>query len=71
MKRTEKVMEMINDLEDNGNVVISVVVDNFIVSIEEVKDYENVTHIGVVGLDEYEENGFDYEGLSTNWIVVE
>lgn len=71
--KNEKVMEMIFDLEDNEMVVTHVVINNIkfsIVEIEEVEKCEEITHIGVVRLEDYKENGFDIEGLETIWIEV-
>lgn len=64
--------EMINMLEDEGYVVVSVrYADDTVVSFEVVEDdMADVVAIEVVTVDDYESNGYEVDGLETQWMEV-
>lgn len=71
MTRTEIVQNKIEELENNDLVVGYVLFDNGIWrELSLVEDLENVIALGILTIEEYEENGYDLEGLIAVWVEL-
>ena len=66
------VEQKIESFENDGMVIKSVkTVDGKVYLLEDYEyDLDLVVEIEVVDLQDYEENGFDVEGLDAKWIVL-
>lgn len=66
-----KVEMMIEELENNGKVIGNVKYeDGRIESIEMADDLDGVVALEVIELVDYENNGYDVEGLTGTWMEV-
>lgn len=65
------VERIIENLEENGSVVVNVrMASGEELSFEMVEDLEDVVALEVVALEDYEENGYEAEGLESYWYEV-
>ena len=70
--RNYTVEQKIESFENDGMVIKSVkAVDGEIYLFEDYEyDLDLIVEVEVVDLQDYEENGFDVEGLDAKWIVL-
>lgn len=75
MKRYEMVMSKIEEFENNDTVVGAIRLDDgTVVSMEEVlieeETFERAVALGTVSVEEYEENGYECDGLEYTWVAL-
>ena len=58
-------MARIDELENEGFVIVNVMFENKKVGIEMTEDLTGATGFEVVTVEQFEENGYDVEGLET------
>lgn len=75
MTKYEMVMQKIEELENNDTVVGAIKLDDgTVVTMEEMiipdKYYNRAIALGTVSVEEYEENGYELDGLEYTWVEL-